>query len=167
VENDHTPDFEKVMNSWNEFSKKIQLFHFSKANKPKFILDPQMFLKLRNAHSRNDWNISNLPRVFFYTNLDHKESFFENSQYNLYSVDVEPDEIYDLTKDESKLVLQSIGKYSSSPDLDKVLKTLANHTGPQAIKNALDRSYKGVYYLTTGGMEVVAWFEEIEVELVY
>ena len=147
----------------------VRLYHYSKTDSDSVVLDPEYFLTKRGHYSRNDYNVSDMPRVFFYVDLDHAEDIVKQGA-SLFSVQVPADQIYDLTTDPLGLIQKSIPQYGVAPDVDRILRSLANRprkssygTPPKSILPADADTYKGVYY-KTGGMGVVVWFEPIEVK---
>ena len=85
----------------------VRLYHYSKAKDDSVQLDPEYFLTKRGHYSRNDYNVSDMPRVFFYVDLDHAEDIVKQGA-RLFSVQVPADQIYDLTADPLGLIQKSI-----------------------------------------------------------
>ena len=147
----------------------VRLYHYSKTNTEKIQLDPEFFLTKRGHYSRNDYNVSDMPRVFFYVDLDHAEDIVKQGA-SLFSTQVPAKEIYDLTTDPLGLIEKSIPQQGMAPNVDKILRSLAGRprkslygAPPKSILPADAGTYKGAYY-KTGGMGVVVWFEPIEAE---
>ena len=138
---------------------KVVLYHFSQAPADKVLLDPEYFLSKRNYYSRNDYNVSGVPRIFFYLNLDQAEHFVSQGA-ELFSTVVSADEIYNLVDDPLGLKRKSMSQYRVGVDFDKILKNLSGAEENMPEDSLL--SYNGVYY-QPGGMDVVAWFKPIEV----
>ena len=140
-------------------SGQLELYHFSRGQNDSIVLDPKYFLSDRNTFTRNDFQASNLPRVFFYINLDHAENIVKQSR-TLYTTVVDANRVYDITKDPGGLKKE----FRHWPtNIDGV----PNKTAPAALdvdsllKNIAE-SYSGAFY-ETGGMDIVVWFEPIEV----
>ena len=74
------------------------LYHFSNADVDTISLDPEHFLSHRNSYSKREYERSQVPRTFFYVDLDHAERIVKSGR-KLYSVSVPHDEIYDLKQD--------------------------------------------------------------------
>lgn len=85
----------KEFSVWLNESYGLNLYHYSSADSDTLVVDPKYFAQ--NYFTKKDYNLSDVPRSFWYTSPKDKESFFESS--NLYTVKVSPDKIYDLRKD--------------------------------------------------------------------
>ena len=158
-----------LQESINEYSigGLVRLYHYSKAEGDSVQLDPEYFLTKRGHYSRNDYNVSDMPRVFFYVDLDHAEDIVKQGA-KLFSVQVPADQIYDLTADPLGLIQKSIPQQGMAPNVDRILRSLGNRprkslygAPPKSILPADAGTYKGAYY-RTGGMGIVVWFEPIE-----
>ena len=137
---------------------KLQLYHFSRDQNESIVLDPEYFLSDRNAFTRNDFEASNLPRVFFYVNLDHAEKIVKQSR-TLYTAVVDASRVYDITKDPeglkeefrnwpTNIYGEPIKTAPAALDMDSLLKNIAER-------------YSGAFY-KTGAMDIIVWFEPIE-----
>lgn len=138
----------------------VRLYHYSRAAADSVELDPKRFLTHRGHYSRNDYNASDVPRVFFYVDLDHAERFIKQGA-ELFSAKVPAADIYDLTVDPLGLIEKSKPAPYVAPDMDYVLRALAQSS--ENILPAEASAYRGAYY-KTGGMGVVVWFEPIQVK---
>tara|TARA_R100000234_G_scaffold118877_2_gene100353 strand:+ start:689 stop:1240 length:552 start_codon:yes stop_codon:yes gene_type:complete len=149
----------------------IELFRFSARDMDKIPLDPEKFRSARMSYSKNDYNVSSFPRVFFYLDPSHLETVVAGAKKNLYSVKVSASDIYDLVEDPEDLLHKS--KKASGmvvPNLDKVLKSLAKEDKPglypeyfTPIRDEDAQRYKGVYYrINQGTKDIVIWFDKIE-----
>ena len=135
----------------------VRLYHYSKAAVDSIELDPERFLTDRGHYSRNDYQASDLPRVFFYVDLDHAERLIAQGS-ELFSTQVPAKSIYDLTVDPLGLIEKSKPAPYVAPNVDYILRALSSGELPPPAD-----TYKGAYY-KTGGMDVVVWFEPIQVE---
>jgi len=138
---------------------KMRLYHYSRSGEQNINLDPEYFLSDRHSYSRRDYNISDVPRVFFYANLDHAEKMVKQGS-TLFTTFVSANDVYDLNLDPLELKRKTVSPERPVPDIDQVLKSLSgmdNFLLPQGT------SHKGVFY-TSGNMDIVAWFEPIFVE---
>jgi hypothetical protein len=149
---------------------KIRLYHYSKIPEENLMLDPEYFLTHRHSYSRKDFNMSDMPRIFFYTNLDHAEAVVKQGS-SLFTTFVPTNEIYDLASDPLELKQKS-APYPEIPvpDYDRILRSLANQprtpkygTASPSLLGPEQSTYRGAFY-ATGDMDVVVWFEPIEVE---
>ena len=140
----------------------VTLYHYSKMEKDKLLLDPDYFLSKRSSYSRRDYNVSAYPRVFFYMSLDEAEPIVVSGK-TPYSTTVSESEIYDLTKDPEDLRKRSISQYAATPDVDVIMRAVDGE--PVSVDGEpliLNRKYDGVYYHVQN-MGVVAWFKPIVV----
>ena len=156
-------------------SGKMRLYHYSQSEDDKLTLDPDYFLSRRSSFTRNDFSASDVPRVFFYTNLDHAENIVKQGR-SLYTAFVDISKIYDLTKDPEGLLKvakrwptnmhgEPIKNSPAPMDIDLLLRSLAGKSRPSTkllpLKNEKEH-YSGVFY-NTGTMDIIIWFEPIEV----
>lgn len=155
----------ETLNVYGE-SGQITLYHYSRTNEETLTLDPQRFLQ-HNQWSRNDFNSSSLPRVFFYVDLDHAETMVKHGA-TLYTAQVASSGIYDMFEDELGLKQKAM-YYPGIPasiDFDWILKSLAGAIpeswGKESILPEGHGLYKGAYYKLSN-MDVVVWFEPIDV----
>lgn len=135
----------------------MRVYHYARSEDDTLVLDPNYFLKSRSSHSRRDYAMSSLPRVFFYTNLDHAENIVKSGR-TLYTAFVDTNDIYDLTTDEQG-VKDKARPYPGvrTIDFDKLLR------GIESGELVDGRAYDGVFY-TSGDMDVLVYFKPIEVE---
>ena len=135
----------------------LRVYHYARSEKDSLVLDPEYFLKNRSSHSRKDYAASSLPRVFFYTNLDHAEDIVKSGR-TLYTAFLESGRIYDLASDEQNL-RQKARPYPTVPtvDFDKLLR------GIESGDLTDGESYDGVFY-RSGDMDVLVYFKSIKVE---
>ncbi len=152
-----------------EVNGAIRLYHYSKSSEQKLTLDPDYFLQHRHSYSRRDYEASDLPRVFFYTNLDHAERMVKEGS-SLFSVFVPTNQIYDLAQDPLGLIKKSVVPGRVTPDVDAILRSLAGvprqskyGAPPKLLIEPGESQYRGAFY-RTGNMDIVVWFEPIEVE---
>jgi hypothetical protein len=124
----------------------MRLYHFSSKNNLTS-LNPNEFGK--NSYTRSDKKVSDVPRVFFYTDPTQKESFFKTPSVFLYSTEVDDELIYDLNEDKEDLKNKF---FSKRRDIDALLKHFSSE----------ECQYKGLKYKTSQ-FDVVLWFEEINV----
>ena len=173
----------RIIESWRKFalneslpkSGKVKLYHYSRTKSDTLELDPEFFRTKRSHYSKRDYNVSTFPRVFFYVNPSESESVVTSSSANLYSVEVDSSEIYNLMEDPEGLIAKSKkASQQVSPDFTKIFKSLTLQDKPHPdpkyaqyftpIRGDEDKRYKGVYYTIHGGdTQVVVWFDKITV----
>ena len=93
--------------SLNEFvglyaDGKVRLFHFTSRSgfqdMDRIVVDPQFFVTSRGSYSRREWETSQFPRSFYYTDMkDIEDNLMAGKK--LFSVDVPAEGIYELSKD--------------------------------------------------------------------
>ena len=144
---------------WKEFLKEgelssyltdgaVKLYHYSGADKPELTLDPEYFLSHRNSFSKREYERSQVPRTFFYVNLDESEKILKHK--NLYETRVSGEKIYNLYKDPDGVLESSKQPGAFFVDYNKVF-------------NTIKENYEGAYYKTPN-FDVVAWFNPIKVQ---
>jgi len=154
------------LNDYNQGGM-IRLYHFTRGAAPKLLLDPEYSVTHANPYTRKDFNVSQLPRIYFYVNLDHTEEFVRQGA-TLYSTMVPIKNIYDLSVDPDNLK-EKASPYPGVTTVlyDKILRSLANqfpeHWNTESLLDPGTPPYGGVFY-TTGQMDIVSWFEPIEVQ---
>ena len=132
-----------------EINGKIPLYHYSQANVEELELDPEYFLSHRNTFSKREFESSQVPRTFFYVDLDQAERIVKSNR-SLYGVEVPADEVYNLHLDPDKIKEQSVPRGAFFVDYNNVLETIREN-------------YNGVFYKLPN-MDVVAWFQPITVQ---
>jgi len=129
---------------------KLRLFHYTRGPggwwlyadraPDSFELNPAHPKKMR--HSATEFQKSPYHRSFFYLDPEHKEPRVTG---RLYTADISPESIYDLSLDPDDY----LGKHGR--DYTALLEDIHQN-----------QNYDGVYY-TIGGIPIVAYFEPIEV----
>jgi hypothetical protein len=125
----------------------IKLFHYSRPDVESLMLDPEFGAQ---SYSRNDYIVSDVPRVFFYVDPNDKERYFYGA--NLFTVDVPTNKVYDLTADKEgyiEKVRHPIYGLRDREEWNTLLETIRE-------------DYDGVFY-DTGNLKIVTWFYPIEV----
>ena len=174
-------EMNKLFKRWRRFilieniatSGNLELYHFSRNDADSINLDPDFFRTKRQSYSRNDYNISSFPRVFFYVDPSEAESIVKSSSTNMYVATVDASDIYDLMKDPEGLLQKSkTATGQVRPDYDKIFKSLTGedkpHPNPEyakyftPIRDESAKRYAGVYYTIHGGdTQVVVYFDKI------
>lgn len=133
----------------------VTLWHFSSTDAPSLTLDPLKFAS--NSYSRREASVSDVPRVFFYTDPKQKEVMFDKG-YTLYSAQVPSNKIYDLRSDPLHL------KAEFGNNAHEMLEHISGweRTKSGWKKNKGVQNIGGLRY-STGAFEVVVWFSPIKV----
>ena len=131
---------------------RIDLYHYSKAKQPELVLDPGRFASGRNSWSKREYNISSVPRVFFYADNDKTESFIDQGISAPYEVSVAASDIYDLVSDPEGLLSKSISQYATTPDMHKVLQSLAGIDVPGEYDRGTHKPLRGRMQKSSGSL---------------
>jgi len=126
-------------------------------------LDPDNFLKKRKSYSRNEYERSQVPRIFFYLDPSSQESVVSGP---LYSAEVPSSKIYDLQEDENKYIEEIKEKRQEEKYwAGDITWPLRKGEDWNKIYNRIkEDGYGGVYEKRDYG-DIVMWFETIEVTL--
>jgi hypothetical protein len=136
------------------------IFHFTDSDKPELVLDPLEAQRNANPHSKNEWNTSMVPRVFFYIDLDDQESFFNSS--TLYSTEIPTEDIYFLASDEKELIKQSMNEYNRI-DFDELLRLASGWSNEGENWFKTDGVTDYLMYELVNGMKVLVSFVPVVV----
>jgi hypothetical protein len=101
----------KTLKKWGY--KIMFLYHFT--DKKINCIDPKFFGK--NYYTKNDQNVSNVKRSFFYDKNKAQEFLLQGALY-CYKIKIDKNKIYDLTKDKKNILKKC------NYDIDKTLKTI-------------------------------------------
>jgi len=137
---------EAELNSYIEGGM-IRLYHYSKANQEELEIDPARFAdkKTRSSYSSNEYNVSTVPRTFFYVDVGQREKGLTVTP-NLYSLDIPANRVYDLRTDTEgykEKIRHPVYGLRKGVEWDELLLTLRE-------------KYDGVFY--GGGFDVVSLF---------
>ena len=126
----------------------MTLYHYATPDQDSLVLDPKY---KRGSYSTREYEVADTPRVFFYVDPDHQESFF--TERKLYKVDVPSDRVYDLGEDPEDFIGQvrhPVYGLRKGEEWNTLLETIREN-------------YDGVFY-DTGRLHIVVWFYPIEVQ---
>jgi len=138
---------ERALTDYGE-SAALKLYHFAPVDKESLTLDPERFLSGRNTFSKREYEKSQVPRTFFYLDLDHAEKIVKPGR-SLYTTTVPSSLVYDLSHDPEGIIKKSVQPGAFFVNYNTVFETIKEN-------------YKGVFYKLPN-FDVVAWFEPIEV----
>lgn len=169
----HIKLFEEYHNSkveLNNFDVKmegeVQLYHYTKTDLgDKTILSPEESFANRLPWSMREYKRSDVPRVFYYTNLEKTEHSIVSLSKFLYTGFVNGSDIIkvsnaiiDYRKNTQELELQFPDVYHSVKEF--VDKGSMNY---DILFESVKKYFKGAYYKFENGMEVVILFQPLEV----
>ena len=159
----------KILNEWRKFLLKegkylektdytengmIKLYHFSNKNIEE--MDPQSFVDARGSWSRNEYEVSNVARSFFYTDLTRTEPRI-STQMNLYVTEVPANRIYDFANDPEKYRK----KYRDLSPTRRLRKWVDWNPMLEEIRE----KYDGIFYVIANEtIPVIAYFKKIKVD---
>ena len=126
----------------------MTLYHYAVPDMQSLVLDPKY---KRGSYSTREYEVANTPRVFFYVDPDHQESFF--TERKLYKVDVPTNRVYDLGEDPEDFIGQirhPVYGLRKGEEWNTLLETIREN-------------YDGVFY-DTGRLHIVVWFSPREVQ---
>jgi len=129
-------------------SATLKLYHFAPVDQEAITLDPERFLSGRSAFSKREYEKSQVPRTFFYLDIDHAERIVKPGR-SLYTTTVPTTLVYDLNQDPDDIIKKSVQPGAFFVNYNTVFETIKEN-------------YKGVFYKLPN-FDVVAWFEPIEV----
>ena len=138
---------EKVKKERYDQGGTMTLYHYAQSRDETLVLDPNF---RRGSYSTREYQRATTPRVFFYVDPDHRESFFVNRK--LYEVNVPTDKVYDLSADPEDIIGQvrhPVYGLRDGEEWNTLLETIRE-------------KYDGAYY-DTGRLHIVVWFKPIEV----
>lgn len=144
----------------------VEIFHYTKEDHgDTFVLDPKKSVGNRSYYSNNDYNLSQFPRVFYYTDLSKTESQVTSSSKSLYSTKVPGANILMLQNaiDEYKKNKDSL-KAKNKPAYDVVHALIGGGSmdWDMMFKKA-SKNFQGVYY-DRGNLPIVNMFVPLEVK---
>ena len=109
--------------------------------------------------SSTDFQASNLPRIFFYVNLDHAENIVKQGR-TLYSTVVDASKVYDMAKD--PMGFKDEARNWPRNIYGEPIKTAPAPLNMDLLLRGVADNFPGAFY-ETSTMDVVVWFEPIEV----
>jgi len=127
----------------------LELYHFSPTSASELTLDPERFLSGRSTFSKREYEKSQVPRTFFYVDVEQAEAIVKSGR-KLYKTTVPSTLVYDLYEDRDGIKRKSVQPGAFFVDFNKVFDTIKEN-------------YKGVFYKLPS-FDVVAWFDFITVE---
>ena len=138
---------------------RVMLYHFSKEDLGNVaVLDPALSSQRPSSWSRNDYRLSKVPRVFYYTDLNKIERMVKSD--NLYTAEYDGTRILN--------VPQVLKEYQTNPDslaiknpnAFKIMQSSVNQYGVldyDAMLRAAGQFFDGVFY-DTGNLPIVNLF---------
>jgi hypothetical protein len=139
---------EKVRKELYDQGGIMTLYHYAMPDEESLVLDPKY---KRGSYSRKEYITADTPRVFFYVDPNHRESFFTSRK--LYQVDVPSKQVYDLGADPEDFIGQvrhPVYGLRKGEEWNTLLETIRE-------------KYDGVFY-DTGNLHIVVWFQPIKVQ---
>lgn len=144
----------------------VQLYHYTKNDLgDKTVLSPEESVAHRVSWSMREYKRSDVPRVFYYTNLENTERSIVSLSKYLYTGFVNGSDIIKVSnaiinyrKNPEELELQFPDVYHSVKEF--VDRGSSNY---DILFENVKKYFKGAYYKFENGMEVVNLFQPLEV----
>ena len=141
----------------------MDLYHYAKSTDEALILDPEYFVSSTSHYSRKEKEVANTPRVFFYADPNKTEMLIARDPYrNLFTTKVPFSEVYDLKKDPDDLIAQIREERLEREGLPREM-NLRKGVDSENLFDKMKESYTGVFYSISEAIDIVAWFNPIEV----
>ena len=130
----------------------MTLYHYGKSESDTITLDPAYFVSNTSRHSRKEFEVSDVPRVFFYADKNKTEEIIKRDYgRKLFKVEVPHSEVYDLKRDPEGFIQQ----------VKDPMFGLRKGMEWNDLLNLIKENYNGVFY-SIGEPDIVAWFNPIE-----
>jgi hypothetical protein len=143
---------EATLADYND-SGTMTLYHYGKNKSDTMILDPARFVSNTSRHSRKEFEVSDVPRVFFYADVNKTEEIIKRDyDRKLFKVEVSHSEVYDLKSDPEGFIQQ----------VKDPMFGLRKRMEWNDLLNLIKENYNGAFY-SIGEPDIVTWFKPIEV----
>jgi len=131
----------------------MTLYHYGKSKNDSITLDPAYFVSNTSRHSRKEFEVSDVPRIFFYADKNKTEEIIKRDYgRKLFKTEVLHSEVYDLKTDPEGFIGQ----------VRHPMFGLRKGIEWNDLLNLIKEYYNGVFY-SIGEPDIVAWFKPIEV----
>lgn len=145
-------------------SGSVKLYHYTQNEMgDSVILDPQIAIKNKSFWTNNDYKISDVPRVFYYTDLNKTERMVKTK--NLYVGEVNGSNILNLTDSVNEYVNNPNSLEAKNKDVFNMIKHSMNYNvlNIDSLLRMAKQKFIGVYYVT-GGLPIVNLFVPLTVK---
>lgn len=142
----------------------VKLYHYTdKDMGDTAILDPKIAIKNKSFWSNNDYKISDVPRVFYYTDLNKTERMVKTK--NLYVGEVNGSDILNLTDSVNEYVNNPNSLEAKNKDVFNMIKSSMkyNSLNIDSLLHLAKEKFIGVFYVT-GGLPIVNLFVPLTVK---
>lgn len=145
-------------------SGNVKLYHYTdKDMGDTVILDPDIAIKNKSFWSNNDYKISNVPRVFYYTDPNKTERMIVTK--NMYVGQVDGKKILNLTDSVNEYVNNPASLEAKNVEVFNMIKHCMNYNrlDIDAMLKMTKEKFIGVFYVT-GGLPIVNLFVPLTVK---
>lgn len=145
---------------------KTQLYHFTKYDLGDIaVLSPEETIKKRMSWSMRDYKVSDVPRVFYYLDLENTERDIVSFSDYLYTGFVDGKDIIKISNSIHLYRNNREELYNNYPDVFNAIKDFVDRGAINfdLLLEDVRKFFKGAYYRFDNGMEVVILFQPLEV----
>lgn len=142
----------------------MKLYHYTDKDMGDTVtLDPEIAIKNKSFWTNNDYKISDLPRVFYYTDLNKTERMVKTK--NLYVGEVNGSDILNLTDSVKEYVNNPNSLEAKNKDVFDMIKNSMkyNSLNIDSLLRIAKQKFIGVFYVT-GGLPIVNLFVPLTVK---
>lgn len=147
-------------------SGRVAVYHYtSKDLGDSIILDPKKSKLNRNSYSNNDYNLSDFPRVFYYTDLKKTEKQVTSAAVALYKGTVNGSSILNVQLALNAYNSNKKGLKATNPNAYKAIYALVKDGGTNwdAFFKSAAKFYDGVFYDRSGSLPIITLFIPLHV----
>ncbi len=145
---------------------KTQLYHYTKYDLGDIaVLSPEETVKNRMSWSMRDYKRSDVPRVFYYLDLENTERDIVSLSKYLYTSFIDGREIIKINNAIQSYRNNPEDLYANYPDVFNAVKGFVDKGSINfdLLLEDVRKIFKGAYYKFDNGMEVVILFQPLEV----
>lgn len=145
---------------------KTQLYHYTKYDLGDIaVLSPEETVKKRMPWSMRDYKRSDVPRVFYYLNLENTEIDIVSLSKHLYTGFVDGSDIIKINNSINYYRNKPEELHTDYPDAYSAVKGFVDKGSMNfdLLLEDVRKFFKGAYYKFDNGMEVVILFQPLEV----
>ena len=145
-------------------SGSVKLYHYMQNDMgDEIILDPEIAIKNKSFWTTNDYKISDVPRVFYYTDLNKTERMVQTK--NLYIGEVDGSNILNLTDSVKEYLNNPSSLEAKNKDVFNMIKHSMNYNALNidSLLRMAKQKFIGVFY-DKGNLPIVNLFVPLTVK---